>query len=265
MAKTAKDAKLLASDRRAHIVQILETRSSASVTYLSEELNVTPVTVRSDLSILEQEGKLKRTYGGAIAIGQASALEVPLVRQGLNQEAKERIGARAAAFVDDGDTIMLDGGTTVLEFVKHLHDKRDITLVTSEFYIAECADEHLRHAHIVMIGGSLRRDYRYTYGKLASACIELLHADKSFLSTSSFLPHQGFMADFEPVARVKEQLIEHAQESYMLMDASKVGQSGFIRFAQLSDIDTLVTDDDPDGAIRHAIERAGAHTQLCIA
>lgn len=260
-----KQDRMLAGERRARIAELVERNSSVSIANLKREFGISAVTARSDLSVLEEEGKLRRMYGGAVSLDLTRHVSVPKERMSVHMREKERIARRAAKYVRDGDTIGIDAGTTTLEFTKRLADKRDIAIVTNDFAIAEYVEDHLPDAELVVLGGTFRRNHRYAFGRLTSACLEMLHVDKAFLAANAFLPNQGFMTEYEPMALVKSELIAHARTSYVLIDASKVGASSFIRFAELPDIDVIVMDDDPDGIVSSAIRRQSLTTQLTIA
>lgn len=258
--------KLLTAERRRQIVAILNEHGSIAMSEICREFDVTPVTARKDLSELEQEGKLKRTYGGAVSIDQqAQTVASPNARRQVNMIAKERIARAAADLVSDGDTIFIDTGTTTLEFASMLKEKRDITIVTNDLTIVIYARDHLPEAEVVIVGGKLRRSHDYTFGRISEIDLGEIYADKAFFTTNSFMPGQGFMTEFEPVSAIKALFVEHARRRYMLMDASKVGKSSFIRFARAADMDGIVMDADPDTVVADALKCEAPHTKLIIA
>lgn len=256
--------KLLAAERRTRIAELVDRKRSVSVAELKDMFGISAVTVRSDLMALEEEGRLKRMYGGAISINLARQVPVPKKRAEMHSQEKRVVASRAAQFVSDGDCIAIDTGSTTLELVRQLVVKRDLTIVTNDLTIAEFVEDSIPSADLMLLGGAFRRGHRYTYGQLSHACLDLIHMDAVFLATNSYQPGQGFMTEYEPVATVKSDMIAHSDKSYVLMDSSKVGSKSFIRFAKLSDVDVLVMDGDPDGTMAGEIASLGAKTHLVI-
>lgn len=252
-------------ERRAMIVEEVNLRSSIQVSDICERFKVSEVTARNDLDKLERGGKLRRTHGGAVSITRTITVSYPDQRMNINVEAKRAVAERAAEFVSNGDSLLVDTGTTTFEFVHFLYDKRDITIVTSDLSIASFADSNLPHADVLLLGGALRKNHRYMTGSITNRTLGDLYLDKAFLATDSFHPDHGFTTEFTGNADVKRLMVARAGVKFMLMDASKVRRPRFIRFAEISDIDTVVIDRDPDGALAGSIAAAGASTELVIA
>lgn len=262
--KQPHELKLIAADRRAQIAEIIDENSSISIADIIKLFNVSAVTARADLTALEEEGKVARTYGGAVSKNLSRTVAEPKIRMAVHQPEKEAIAKAAAELVHDGDSIALDTGTTTYEMLKYLHDLKDLTLLTNDFSVAEYIERHCPSIELVFLGGIFRRGHRYTYGQFTSACLEMVHLDKVFLATNSFLSNQGFMTEFEPVAAVKSHLISHSKQAYVLMDASKVGASSYIRFATINQITGIIMDKDPEGQVAAAIDKCHAATKLNV-
>lgn len=252
-------------ERRAMIVEEVNLRSSIRVSDICERFRVSEVTARNDLEKLERGGKLRRTHGGAVSIARTITVSYPDQRLNINVEAKRAVAKRAAALVSNGDSLLVDTGTTTFEFVRFLSDKRDITIVTSDLSIASFADSNLPHADVLLLGGALRKNHRYMTGPITNRTLGDLYLDKAFLATDSFHPDHGFTTEFTGNADVKRLMVARARVKIMLMDASKVRRPCFVRFAGISDIDAVVIDEDPGGALAGAIAAAGASTELVIA
>jgi len=257
--------KILAIDRRARIMEMVKRNHSVLIGDLTKEFGVSAVTARSDLNILEKEGKLKRMYGGAVSLGLARHVSVPRERMVVNIDQKRRIAVEAAKLIHNGDVIAIDTGSTTLEFAKQLANKQDITVVTNDFAIAEYIERNLLDIDLVVLGGTFRREHRYTYGQLTLSTIQTLHFDKAFMGTNAFLANQGFMTEYEPEASIKVNLMNHANTSYLLMDSSKVNANGFIQFAKLSEFSAIIMDADPNGIVKDALNRANTSTELMLA
>lgn len=249
-------------ERRAMIVDEVNARSSLHVSDICERFGVSAVTARTDLTQLEHAGKLRRTHGGAVSLTRTISVSYPEQRMNLNIEAKRLIARRALQFVDEGDSLFIDSGTTTLEFVRALGSRLRITIVTNDLAIASFVDANLPHADVVVLGGALRKNQRYITGPIASGILNSLSLDKAIMGTESFDATQGFSTEFVGNAEIKRGMLEHAKMHVMLMDASKVRQPSFMSFANLDDFDAIVMDEDPDGAVQQAIDAAHARTRL---
>ena len=153
-----------------------------------------------------------------------------------------------------GDTLIVDSGTTALEFVRTLDEHSDITVVTADITIADFIDESMPSVDVVMLGGSLRKGHRYLYGPLAMHALAGLHADLAVICPGSFVPERGLMTDFPQMSELKAAMIHAADRSCALMDASKVHGRGMYRFAGIEDLGSIVMDSDPAGSVAAAIE-----------
>lgn len=258
------DRKIAIDERRAMIVEEVNRRTSLQVADICERFGVSEVTARNDLDKLEKNGKLRRTHGGAVSLTRTITVSFPDQRLNLNVEAKRAITERAASFVHDGDSLFVDTGTTAFEFVHFLYDKRDITLVTSDLSIASFADSSMPHANILVLGGTLRKNHRYTTGPITTEIMGRLRVDKAFLAADSFTPGFGFSTQFTGVAEVKGMMLKQSRERFMMMDASKVHDPCFMRFAQLTDFQTIIMDYDPSSAVSRELTRAGSEAKLIL-
>ena len=252
-------------ERRSEIARILEQEGSITVDRICEQFDVSAVTARNDLNVLERRGRLQRVHGGALPVDHTLGVAEFSQRMGVNVLAKRRIAQAAAAMVREGDSIIVDSGSTTYEFVKCLEDKQDITIVTHDLAIANYVKSRLPFASLILTGGQVRRDHDYCCGALSLEVINKVFADKACLATNSFTEDQGFMTENEQAAEVKTALVHHANQRIMLMDYSKVGLHNFVSFAGLSDVDRIVVDRDPDGYLRRAVTRTEDGPELVIA
>lgn len=258
-----KAAALYAEERRSAIVGMLDRGGSVQVAQLAEAFGVSRVTIRSDLEALEQAGKLRRTHGGAVSLQSRVTVSVQERRVNVNVEAKRAIARGAAMLVDDGDSIMVDSGTTSLELVRALAHKRDLTIVTCDLTVADFVDSSLPGAEVVMLGGHLRKGHRYTSGPLAVAALGLLHPDKAFVCPTAYAPGHGLLTNNREMAELKTAILGCASLTYVLMDASKVGARGLMVFGQVTSADAVVMDKDPQGLVAADVE--GTSTRMVLA
>lgn len=248
---------LTLEERRAAILSMLAQSASVQVSQLAETFGVSRVTARADLDALARDGKLRRTHGGAISLSKTLTVSVQDKRVNVNVEAKRAIARAAAAFVNDGDSVLVDSGTTALELVRALADHTGITIVTDDFSIADYIDRSAPSLDVIILGGSLRKGHRYITGPLALRTLEMLHPDKAFVTPTSYVPGRGLMTNNQEMAELKQAFLHCANETYVLMDASKINAPGLIWFGTFESAKTVVVDTDPDGVVAADAEEAG--------
>lgn len=251
MAQTATRA--FADERRAAIMEMLEHNASVQVAEIAQTFGVSSVTARADLDALAEAGKLRRTHGGAVSLHKRLTVSTQDRRINVNVAAKQAIAQSAIALVGDGDTLLVDSGTTALEFVRLLDQRDGITVITADITIADYIDESMPSVDVVMLGGALRKGHRYLYGPLTMQALQMVHADLAIMCPGAFVPGCGFTTDFPQMAETKTAMIVAARQSVALMDASKVNGRGMYRFAELVDVDTIVMDRDPNGSVATSI------------
>ena len=244
-----------AEERRAAIMDMLDRTASVQVSELSRTFGVSAVTIRGDLDALEADGKLRRTHGGAVSLHKTLTVSIQDRRVNVNVAAKQAIARTALRLVDNGDALLVDSGTTALEFVRMLGQRSDITVITADLTIANFIDESLPGVDAILLGGSLRKGHRYLQGPLAMRSLDIIHADKAFLCPTAIVPGCGLMTNYEQMAEVKAGMMRAARQRIMLADASKINGQGLFRFAGLDEIDIAVMDDDPDGVVAAELEQ----------
>lgn len=242
-----------ADERRAAIMEMLEHNASVQVAEIAQTFGVSSVTARADLDSLAESGKLRRTHGGAVSLHKRLTVSTQDRRINVNVAAKQAIAQSAIELVNDGDTLLVDSGTTALEFVRLLDQRDGITVITADITIADYIDESMPSVDVAMLGGALRKGHRYLYGPLTMQALRMVHADLAIMCPGAFVPGCGFTTDFPQMAETKTAMIAAAHQSVALMDASKVNGRGMYRFAELVDVDTIVMDRDPDGAVATSI------------
>ena len=239
---------MLPVQRRQEILNAVRAGTS-HVAELASAFGVSEMTVRRDLRDLEREGKLTRVHGGAISPGEPSFAEVVVER--LDQ--KDRIGAAAAALVADGQTIMLDIGTTTLQLARHLRG-RNVTVITSNL----AAYEELlpeTTVELVLLGGVVRRNYRSLVGVLAEDALRQLRADIAFLGASG-------VGDDLAVMPIKRAMLASSAKAVLLADSAKLGMRGSVRICGAGELDAVVTDDEAPEAVRGELRAAGVEVIL---
>ncbi|WP_369045834.1 DeoR/GlpR family DNA-binding transcription regulator [Sinomonas sp. P10A9] len=252
-----------AKSRREEIYQLAVTAGLASVEELSERFGVTASTIRRDLAALNEQGKLARTYGGALAIG---AHPEASLRQRIGEafEEKQAIARWAAQQVQPRESILLDGGSTVGALAHALRGHADLTVTTPALNtVQELADSP--GIHVDCLGGRLRSLSQTFVGPLAEATLERMTFDRVFLGADAVTAEDGICEADQAQTRLKELMARRGQHVYVLADSSKLGQRPFHAWVRLPLPWTLVTDDSADphqidlfrssGVRVHAVER----------
>ncbi|KUH59154.1 hypothetical protein AUL39_02140 [Tractidigestivibacter scatoligenes] len=243
---------LRSDDRRKAMVERLNDGNRITVKEMAKEFGVSEVTIRSDLEVLERGGKLKRVRGGAVMLDRMRDVADIQSRMTINVDKKKVIAQLANSLVSDGDSIIIDSGSTAFEFAKTLVNKRHITVLTQDINTAMFIDSELPSASVVLLGGALRPRHGYCWGPLTIGVINQLYVDKAFIGSNGFSPSQGFMTENPYGSEVKRSFIEHARHSIILIDSSKIGIHSFIKFADIGEVDHVVMDSDPEGLVSRA-------------
>lgn len=230
--------------REAHILDVLTRDGVLSVAQLARELEVSEVTIRTQLRDLESRGLLTRTHGGA----QSTSVHNVLERQRLREAEKDRIARAAAELVRDGDRIMVEAGTTTSRLVAHLGQRRGVQIVTNSTLVFA----HARHntaLTVILTGGTFHRPSESLVGPVALRAIRDFHVRLAFVGTDGFTPRRGLTTQFAEGAEVIAAMRAQADETWLLADSSKYGAAGFVRVLDLPDLAGIVSDDGlPDDA-----------------
>jgi DeoR/GlpR family transcriptional regulator of sugar metabolism len=252
--------------RRAQIVELVQREGHQRVTDLAARFAVSAVTIRSDLALLENEGRLVRAHGGADALPAANTLVTSLLRvderAALHLEQKRRIGQAAASRVSPGDTVLLDAGTTSVEIARRLARVEPLTVVTNALNVAlELGAAPAQR--LILLGGAFHRESSSTVGPIAVQSLASLAVRTLFLGTQAFDAAHGLTDSTMEIAEAKRAMIRAASQVVLVTDSSKWGRTSLTRVAALDEIDVLITDDAFPADAREACARAGV--ELVIA
>jgi DeoR/GlpR family transcriptional regulator of sugar metabolism len=243
-------------ERQKHILDLIEKRNSISVGELCHLLGVSDMTIRRDLRSLSKAGLLERVYGGAL-LRRGRSYEPPyIIRMAENIQKKEIIGRRAAALVDDGDSIALDVGTTTLELAKSLRNASNLTVITASVHIANVLNE-APSLRLILTGGILRTQELSLIGHIAERTYKDFHVDKAFIGVGGLDLIDGLTEYNVEDTLVKRAMIENSDQVIVVSDSSKLGKKCFATIAPLSVVDILVTDHDIPEKIREQLTQEG--------
>jgi DeoR family galactitol utilization operon repressor len=225
------------TEREREIVRLLAEDPKGSVGHLSDSLGVSTVTVRSDLNNLAQKGVILRTRGGATPAFHPNVI----VRQNLMAEEKNRIAQAAADLVDDGDTVMIEAGTTTALVAKYLLGKRFVNIVTNSALILPFARIN-PGIHLTVVGGEFRPASESMVGPVAMAELERFHVRLAFVGTDGFSLEGGLTTHLVEGAEVVRKMAERSDEIVLVADSTKHGRIGFVHVLPVTRISRLVTD-----------------------
>jgi DeoR/GlpR family transcriptional regulator of sugar metabolism len=231
-----------ASERRRDIVELAHTSGLASVDDLSRRFDVTPSTIRRDLAQLTARGEIARTYGGAMALGPSGAEPSFRQRTGEAGVAKSSIARWARRQLVDGETILLDAGSTVSALARELRHGFTGTVATTSIAVVQQLAETDR-VHVECLGGTLRVASQGFVGPLTEASLERMTFDRVFLGADGVLATGHVVEADLAQTRLKELMCRQSERVYVLADGSKLGRATFHARAALPAGWTLVTDD----------------------
>lgn len=233
---------MFAQERQERILTLLKEKKRVDINELIEIFQVSGATLRSDIRELENMGLLTRTHGGALYKGDVYTPENTLNdRKSLHQREKEVIAAEAVAWISQGDTILLDSGTTTFELARLLKTGYKLTVITNDLPIA-MELQGSEDINLVLIGGSIRTNFECTFGTAAVEFLQTLTVDKLFLSPNALSLSNGASTPSLEMAGVKKAMIRRANEVYMLCDSSKMGTRAANRFAELGEFSGIAID-----------------------
>jgi DeoR/GlpR family transcriptional regulator of sugar metabolism len=228
-------------DRHVRALEVLSEHSEVSVAELSRITGVSEMTVRRDLDELEREGLLRRVHGGATSVVSRSHEPAYALRAARNVEAKERIGRRAAGLVSDGETLVIDVGTTALALAAALGDV-GVTVVTPNLRVANLLADNPT-VRLILSGGVVRHGEQSLIGPLAEQAFEDLRCDTAFVGVGGIDLTAGVTEYNLEDAHIKRVTLNTCRRCVVLADASKLGVVAFARVCPLDRIHVLVTDE----------------------
>jgi DeoR family fructose operon transcriptional repressor len=249
---------LYAEERRQAMADLITQRGRLSVTELAEAYDVTTETVRRDLSALEQAGLVRRVHGGAVPAKALSRLETAVTDRDLAQaEQKDRIAKAALTLLPpSGGSVLLDAGTTTSRLAAHLPTDLDLTVITNAVPIAArlaVAPE----ADLYLLPGRVRRTTQAAVGEETVEALSRLRADVAFVGANGISLDHGLSTPDHSEAAAKRAMVAAARRVVALADSTKVGAEHTVRFAELAEIDVLVTDAGIADVDRKSLEELG--------
>ena len=232
---------MLTEERRGAIISLLHENGKVQVKDLSKRFKTSEVTIRTDLKELHNRGLLYKSYGGAVLPDLVSS-EPTLYEKSVERAAeKSRIGAAAAELIKDGETIVLDSGSTTHEIAKRIKDRRDLTVITNGINIATELAGH-RGIQIILLGGVIRHGSLSIVGHFAEEMLSQLTADKLFMAADGCTLEFGVSTPKFEESRINQAMVSIAREKYLTTDSSKFGRNSLSRIVSLWEMNGVITD-----------------------
>jgi DeoR family transcriptional regulator of aga operon len=253
---------LLIDERRRRICDLLREHGRVTVEDLARRFGTSVVTIRIDLSALEAAGALTRTRGGALLRREDDDLPL-VVKQTLHHPEKTRIARAAVALIEDGETVILDSGTTTAEIAKQMRslNVRSINVITNALNIAMLLAD-VPTVRLIMLGGYLRPESNSLSGHLAENAIDSLRADRLFLGVDGLDPEIGLMTPHMAEAKLNARMIEISRQVVAVTDSSKLGRRNVSVIAKVEQIHMLITDSGARPDVVAELRHRGVEVRL---
>ncbi|WP_054949226.1 DeoR/GlpR family DNA-binding transcription regulator [Numidum massiliense] len=234
--------KLFVAERRNKIMEILNKNQRLTVKELAKEIDVSEATLRSDLNQMEKEGLLTRTHGGAVLTDYIENETSFSTRKKKNKQEKMHIASQAVQLITDGQCVLFDASSTVLELARLLkRGKKRLTVVTSGIYTALELRDH-PDITVILLGGVVRTGSSSLEGTLGVDVLNKINVDAMFTSANGFTFDTG-LTDFNIYeVELKREMLKKASKVVALVDHTKIGKSSIASFADVSQVDTFITD-----------------------
>jgi DeoR/GlpR family transcriptional regulator of sugar metabolism len=245
---------VLAEERRSRLLELVRARGFASLPDLAGELQVSESTIRRDLDYLEETGSAQRTHGGVFYTGPSPKILHFDQRQQSHWDKKRRIGEAAGRLIEDGDTVLLDGGSTTYELARLLVG-RPLQVVTNSLPVATLFTSS-ESAELVLIGGYVHSRSGVTLGPYANHMLAELKVRRAVLSVAG-VTEEGYYNSNLLLVETERAMMQAADEVIIVADSTKFDRTSLVHLGGLGDVDVLVVDDEISAAWRERLSAAG--------
>ena len=251
-------SKDFAEERREKLLEYITRNGRADVAELVELTQVAGATIRRDLMILEQSQLIHRTHGGAIPHEKPALWQTtPLKERVLSfEKEKDIIAKKVAEMIHDGDSIMIDGGSTTLAVAKHLSDKKKLLVITNTTTIGELLIGYPR-TRVLITGGEFTSGTLTMLGPITEEMIKHHRTDKAIIGVSGMLLNEGLFAAMPEEAEIKRLMMASSLQTIVVADSSKIGTRAISLISGFSSRIQLVTDNNINKSAKVSLERSG--------
>jgi len=247
------------AERHRHILNKLREQGYVNVLDLSRELRVSAVTIRKDLKTLEQHKLLFRSHGSATPNNPYINDRPVNEKEKIRVAQKQRIARYAAGLIEPKDSIIIASGTTVIELARHIRAVEQLTVVTASLTVALILSRDPL-IDIIMLGGMVRKNSSSIIGHYAESMMGNFSCSKLFLGVDGIDPDHGLTTTNAMEATLNQQMIRSVQKVVVLADSTKFGRRGFSRICDLSEADTIITDNEVKPSFLKSMKAAGIET-----
>lgn len=253
---------LTLQERRNAVLDLLHQNGKVRVTELSEMFGISEVSIRNDLAVLEEEGKLSRVHGGAISAYDSYYNMSLAQRTNTNREAKERIAQKVSEILSGSNSLMINAGTTTLAVMKKLAETRKgFRVVTNSIILAlECSISP--NLHITLLGGEVNPEFQYVYGTPTVGELENYYADAFIVSADGIDAAGGLSTYYDQEVDICRTMIRNSKKVIAVLDSSKLGKITYKKITDCKNIDVLVTDKEADKNLVKALKANGIEVIL---
>ena len=247
---------MYAEERQQEILRRVRADGRGDVVTLAEDLAVTTETIRRDLTVLERAGVVRRVHGGAVPVERLGFEPAVAARDAVMTVEKERIAKAALSELPDGGSIIIDAGTTTSRLADAIPMDRELTVIVNAPPLATALAQRPNLA-VIILGGRVRGRTLATVDDWGMSPLQNMFVDVAFMATNGLSPERGLTTPDPAEAAVKRAMIAAARRTVVLADHTKIGNDYLSRFAQLSDVDLLITDTGLDPELSEELEQAG--------
>jgi DeoR family transcriptional regulator, fructose operon transcriptional repressor len=246
----------LPARRRTELARLVRSRGQMTVTELVSLFDVSADTIRRDLDFLEARGILARTHGGAVPADDLVTRDAPFTQRiNAHMSAKRRIAKAAAALIGDGETLIINGGSTTRAFAAELELRRNLTVVTNNLSLPSTLPAQAVR-DIYLLGGHYRAGQQVTIGAVGFAATGSISADTTVIGVGGITAAGGLSTTLLEEAAMIAGMIEASRRTIVLADGSKFGHNAFAHIAPFERVQVIVTDAEPAAEVMTALERA---------
>lgn len=254
---------VLPARRHLQLVELIRARGQMTVSELATYFSVSGDTVRRDLDLLANQGLLTRTHGGAVAMDALVHQDSTFTqRMGTRVPAKRRIARAASRLISDGETLLINGGSTTKLFAAELADRRNLTVVTNNLGVPAALPPDC-NTNVYILGGQYKGDAQVTVGPVGFVSAGSISVDSAVIGVGGITVEEGLTTTVLEECAMILAMICAARRTIVVADASKFGHSSFAHIAPLGRIQVLVTDESPPSELARAL--AEAHVELIVA
>ncbi len=250
---------MLGEERRSHLLEIVRNLQFASLPQLVEQMGVSESTIRRDLELLEEQGATRRIHGGVLFVGTAAKVPHFKSREPAQWNLKKVIAQSAAALVEDGDTVLLDGGSTTYE-VARLLVGRPLHVVTNSLPVANLFASNA-NSDLVLIGGNVCTRTGVVRGPYADQMLSQVRVRKTILSTAAVC-EEGFFNNNMLLIETERAMMRAGKEVIVVVDSTKFGNQSLGHVCSLSTVDHVVVDSQLSDEWRSKLTAAGVHLMV---